>query len=435
MVGFNLPGEIRTMALSVLAVWILSGVSVSAQSANYLLAISHRNDVNKKITVYKPDGEQVFNYIPSGNYDENIPTWILSAPASKRLLVSCTVDEDHHHEKDTKTTTEGLVEVFDYSGYPDSGITHVDSVEVGNVPFHNYLAPDGRVVVSNDEDGTLSFIEPASLEVETVTGGYHHGTVVFVGDASGYDTYVGRFLGETETGGIDIIGKDGAVRTTLTLSLPNPHSGVYSPLTKRVYFACMGGLEVIGTEGTDKDKLLEPVPLPGEGVEAQLKISPDGRHVIGNIYYEDPGDEQGAFYSYDTMTGALTSVESVNCTDFGYSPDGKWLVAGDLVLTGTSTVHQVHVINTDPSSSNFMKVVKAIPLDEPIPSRVGFSGVQFSPDGTKAYVALTERDQLLVINMEDFSETTLPVEAAPWFLLAFSTAETPSGIEAWQLYE
>lgn len=435
MVCFNLSGGIRTAVLCALAVWILSGVSISAQSADYLLAISHQNDVNKKVTIYNPDGQQIFNHVPSGSYDENIPTWMIAAPAVKRLFVSCTADEEHHHEKSNKAEKEGLVEVFDYSGYPDSPITHVGSVEAGNVPFHNYLAPDGRVVVSNDEDGTLSFIEPASLIVETVTGGYHHGTVVFVGDASGYETYVGRFLGETEAGGIDIIGNDGTVRKTLTLSLPNPHSGVYSPLTRRVYFACIGGLEVIGTEGTEKDKLLETVPLPGEGVEAQLKISPDGRHVIGNIYYEDPGEEQGAFYSYDTVTGALSSVESVNCTDFGYSPDGKWLVAGDLVLTGTSTVHQVHVINTDPSSVNFMKVVKAIPLDEPVPSRVGFSGVQFSPDGTKAYVALTERDQLLVINMEDLSETTLPVEAAPWFLFAFSTEEIPSGIKSWQLYE
>jgi len=435
MVRLNLFGRIWTTALSSLTVLILSCVSITAQSANFLLALSHQNDVNKKITIYNPNGDQVLSYAPSGNYEENIPTWIISAPDVKRLFVSCTVDEEHHHGKDIETAKKGLVEVFDYTGYPDAPITHVGSVEVGNVPFHNYLAPDGRVVVSNDEDGTLSFIEPASLVVETVTGGHHHGTVVFVGDASGYDTYVGCFLGETQAGGIDIIGQDGSVRTTLTLSLPNPHSGVYCPLTKRVYFACMGGLEVIGTEGEEKDKLLETFPLPGQGVEAQLKISPDGRHIIGNIYYEDPSDEQGAFYSYDTLTGVLTTVESVNCTDFGYSPDGKWLVAGDLVLTGTSSVHQVHVINTDPSSASFMKVVKAIPLDEPNPSRVGFSGVQFSPDGTKAFVALTERDQLLVIDMEDLSETTLPVEAAPWFLLAFEAGERASGNWAWTLFE
>ncbi len=434
MVCFIHSGGSRLAALFALALPVLSGISIPAQSSDYLLALSHQNDVNKKITLYTPTGERLLSYAPSGDYDVNIPTWIISAPKVKRLFVSCTLDEEHNHGKGVKAAKEGFVDVFDYSGYPNSPITHVGSVEVGNVPFHNYLAPDGRVVVSNDEDGTLSFIEPATLNVETVTAGYHHGTLVFAGDAADYDTYVGRFLGKTVRGGIDIIGHDGAVRTTLALDLPNPHSGVYSPLTKRVYFACIGGLQIIGTEGDEKDKVVGKATLPGEGVEAQLKISPDGKRVIGNIYYEEGGGEQGAFYSYDVLTGALTSVESVNCTDFGYSPDGKWLVAGDLVLTGSSTVYQVHVINTDPDSIHFMKVVKAVPLDDPVPSRVGFSGVQFSPDGSLAYVALTERDQLLVIHMDDLSETTIPVEAAPWFLLTFQT-ESASGVRTWSFYK
>lgn len=422
------------VALLALAIGSLSGFTLSAQSADYLLALSHQNDVNKKITLYTPGGEQLFSYAPSGDYEDNIPTWIISAPKVKRLFVSCTMDEGHSHGKNQKAGKEGFIEVLDYSGYPGSPITHAGTVEVGNTPFHNYLAPDGRVVVSNDEDGTLSFIEPASLTVETVTAGYHHGTVVFAGEASNYSTYVGRFLGEDVPGAVDIIGQDGILRATVDLGLPNPHSGVYSPLTHRVYFACMGGLVMIGTQGEEKDKVVGKVTLPGQGVEAQLKISPDGKRVIGNIYYEEGGEEPGAFYSYDVQSGVLTSVESVNCTDFGYSGDGKWLVAGDLILSGTASTHFVHVINTDPDSSQFMKVVMAVPLEDPVPSRVGFSGVQFSPDGSLAYVALTERDELLVIHMADLSQTIMPVEPAPWFLFAFET-EGVSGIRAWSSYK
>ena len=62
--------------------FILILATVGHSWADDLLVISHRNDVNKKIAVYTEDGDQLFSYAPQGDFDENIPTWIV---AKKRL--------------------------------------------------------------------------------------------------------------------------------------------------------------------------------------------------------------------------------------------------------------------------------------------------------------------------------------------------------------
>ncbi len=399
---------------------VIGFASHSAMSADYLIAISHKNDINKKVTVYEPQGTEVFSYVPEGSFSENTPRFIRPVPSAKRFFVSCPNGD---------AQTGGIVEAFDYSRYPES-IAHVMSIETGDRPFHIYVTPDDLVCVANDGENTFSLIHPETLEVETLAGGYHHATIGFAeypGTSRFYDIYATQFH-PGEPGGVDIIdGNTRQIRKTLLDLLPLPHSVVYSSLTKRIYIACAGGVEVFGTEGEQKDQHLKTIPTTEGHMTPSLKISPDGRYIVGNCHWD--GEPGSYFYSVDLLTEEMTTCQSVSCKGYAYSPDGKWIVAGDFNKPGEEEIQRVHVISTDPSSTDYMTVVKEFRLSTP--SQVGFLAQDFSPDGQKAYLGLTQTDQVMVVDVKTLTADYFDCDPAPFFLSVIPLHVT-SCVESWR---
>ncbi len=388
-------------------------------AADHLIAVSHRNDINKMITVYEPDGTIVFSYEPSGSVLENTPRFIRAIPSVKKFFVSC---------PDGDSEEGGTVEAFDYSAYPGS-ILCTRTLETGAHPFHSYVTPDNRFCVANDGEDTVSLIDPETMEIETFEGGHHHATVGFPTTESGYDIYATRFNGTDSPGGVDIIdGLTKTIRITHSDILPLPHSVVYSPMMKKVYIACAGGVEVFGTEGAEKDVHLKTISTTEGHMTPSLKLSPDGRYIVGNCHWD--GEPGSYFYSINLETEEMKTVESVSCKGFAYSPDGKWIVAGDFNMPGDQETQLIHVINCDPSSPDYMTIVKEFPLSTP--SQVGFFAQDFSPDSQKAYLGLTQTDLIAVVDVTMLTMETFPCEPAPYFLSTLPL-EVTSHIPYWSL--
>jgi DNA-binding beta-propeller fold protein YncE len=403
------------------SLFLLSFIFVfMSYSADHFIAISHKNDVNKKITVYEPDGKQIFSYGPPGTVMENTPRFIQAIPSAKKFFVTCPNGD---------AETGGTVEIFDYSGNP-SVIHHVLSLETGAKPFHAYVTPDDLFCVANDGDDTLSLIDPFALRVETIVGGHHHATIGFPATESGYDIYSTRFFGAGNPGGVDIIdGNTHEIRFTNDVILPLPHSVVYSPVTKKVYIACAGGIEVFGTVGEEKDVHLNTIPTTEGRMTPSLKLSPDGRYIVGNCHWD--GESGSYFYSINLETEEMKSVSSVSCKGYAYSPDGKWIVAGDFNKPPEQEIQIVHIINCDPASPNYMSIVKEIPLSSP--SQIGFYAHDFSPDSTTAYLGLTQSDMILKVDVTTLTVSQFSCEAAP-FILSVIPLHVTTDVGAWNLY-
>ncbi len=394
-------------------------VSMSS-SADHFIAISHKNDVNKKITVYEPEGEQVFSYAPPGSVLENTPRFIQAIPAAKKFIVTCPNGD---------TESGGTVEIFDYSGYPNV-IHHIQTFETGAKPFHAYVTPDDLFCVANDGEDTLSFIDPLTLMVETIAGGHHHATIGFPLSESDYDIYSTRFLGADNPGGVDIIdGNTREIRLTNNEILPLPHSVVYSPVTRKVYIACAGGIEVFGTVGDEKDVHVKTIATTEGHMTPALKLSPDGRYIVGNCHWD--GEPGSYFYSINLETEEMKTVSSVSCKGYAYSPDGKWIVAGDFNKPPEQEIQKVQIINCDPTSPNYMSIVQEIPLSAP--SQVGFFAQGFSPDSTIAYLGLTQSDTIMRVDVTTLSVSQFDCEAAP-FILSVIPLNEPSGVSSWLHY-
>lgn len=401
--------------------FLLSTFCISISKADdHFIAISHKNDVNKKITVYEPDGNQVFSYTPTGTVTENTPRFIQAIPSANKFFITCPNGDSE---------SGGTVEVFEYQGNP-STVQHIQTIETGGKPFHCYVTPDDLFCVSNDGDATFSFIDPLTLLVETISGGYHHATIGFPNSGSGYDIYATKFYGAGNPGGVDIIdGISREIRTTNPEILPLPHSVVYSPVTQKIYIACAGGIEVFGTVGDEKDVHLETITTTADHMTPALKISPDGRFIVGNCHWD--GAEGSYFYSINLETGEMATVSSVSCKGYAYSPDGKWIVAGDYNKPAEQEIQKVHIINCDPTSASYMSIVKEIPLSTA--SQVGFFAHSFSPDSTVAYLGLTQTDKIMRVDVTSLSVTEFACEAAPFILNTIPLNET-SNVPYWKLY-
>ena len=376
-------------------------------AADHLLAIAHEWSATKAITIYEPDGTLVFSYVTPGGVAENTPTFIESVADNSRFIVAC---------PDGGATTEGSVEVFDYSGYPAvNGITHIQTLTPGNKPFHTEVTPDNQFIVANDGDNTFTLIDPVSLTTETISAGANHLTFAFAGDASSYDIYVGRFFGPGNPGGVDIVdGVSRTVRTTLAPFGQLPHTAVYSSLSQRVYFSFGGGVEVFGTQGAEIDTHVDTIETATPNMTPLLSLSPDEQYVVGELHYDAaPGS---FFYSYDVISDSSQTLPSVSCKYYAYSPDGKWIAAGDYNKPTSQANNQVHLINCDPTSPNYMTLAASWELTGATASRVGFHAAAFSPDSKTAYLGLTEAHKVMVIDVDTLSASYFDCELRPnWF--------------------
>ncbi len=389
-------------------------------AADHLIAVSHKNDVNKMIAVYDSGGAMVFSYTPPGSFFENTPRFIRVIPSLKRFFVTCPNGDSEDG---------GTIEAFDYSGFPGS-IIHLKSILSGNKPYHIYVTPDNKICSTNDGDDAISLIDPSTFAIETIDAGHHHATIGFPVNESGYDIFATRFMGSDNPGGVDII--DGITkekRLTDSNILPLPHSVVYSTVTKKVYISCAGGIEVFGTQGAEKDVHLKTILTTEGHMTPSLRISPDGQHIVGNCHWDaEPGSY---FFSIDLQTEKMTKVNSVSCKGYAYSPDGKWIAAGDFNKPFDQDIQVVHLINCDPDSVDYMTVAQQFELS--YPSQIGFFAQDFSPDSKKAYLGLTQSDQIMVVDVETFSASYIDCEAAPYFLsvLPLSIA---SSVNDWSMF-
>ena len=393
----------------------------SAFDSNHLIVISHDHLVHKAITVYTPDGTQVMEYIPEGLYYQNIPAYIASIPEAGRFAVSCFIegaghshghsthddddDDDHHHEG-------GYVAVFDVAPFlRGSVITLAGEVEAGWKPFHIKVTPDRQFCVANDESDDLTLINPWTLAARTFPGGRHHTTLAFSGDAGGYDIYATRYNGADLPGGVDIVDADSGTTRAVLLDLPPlPHTAVSSSLTGHVYIACAGGIAVVGGRGTPEAyQHIRTIPTVAGRTTPDIRISPDGRYLIGNLHVD--GQAGSFFYAIDLANDdAMTSCSSVSCKSYAYSPDGRWIVAGDFNRPAGQPHINVHVIDSDPQSAGFMTVAQEWRLEE---SQVGFQAASFSPDSRTAYLGLTQSDEILVVHTDTLTSSTFACAAAP----------------------
>lgn len=404
---------------------IVAFIPISVIAHDHLIITSQDASVGKEIAAYLPDGTHVFSHIPEGGVTDNTPAFIVPDPTTQRFLVTCPAPR-------TSTTPDNQsVRILDASD--PYNITLVNTLHPGLRPFHAYLSPDGKFVVGNDSSDDIAIIDPVEPDsYDLIEAGHHHTTIVFAGDASQYDIYAGRF---GDPGGMDIVDGDTlTVRTQITDLLPRPHSGVYSSYTERVYFGHMGGIEIFGTTGEEKDQHIGTIPMDEGQMIPLSRISPDGRFIYGGVHYD--GEEGSYFYAVDLADDSVTTVPSVSCKYYAFSPDGKWLVAGDFNKPPSQTDFKVHVISTDPESPDFMTVVTEFSVSN---SQIGFHTSAFSPDSRYAYLGLPDIDQIMVVDVEDLEASflTLPSNSAPRWLrvLPLTSPLEPTAVSNWNFYQ
>lgn len=452
------------------AAWLLAP-PVAAQP--HLVVMSHREDVNKAITVYDADGDLLLKTVTTGGVNNHRPRFISVSPLHYRFLVTA---------PNLSNTGAGAAYVFDYSGYPNPGGVGLHAVvATGAWPFHTATAPDGRFAVACDAANRVDLIHPGTLAVQSIPAGATHSTLCFAKNASGAYLFAVQFPGDEnphpfpgktdhdgEHGSVDVVDlATGLVVANVALTLPVPHSLVYSPLTDNVYVSCEGGLEIIeakppfdhqGTIEAPKEETLAPA----------IKISPNGRFIVGiasahehehdaALYFLKQAldeDSEPYLWVYDLVNDTSQTIdEFVHCQDFAYSPDGRWIVAG------SSDAHDGHpyevaVVQLDTTTGDLAEVER-FDIDSALagidtdllPARVGLFGADFSPDSTRAYLSIvptditpSPTDQVMVVDVSGYpgpiAVSFFDCEPGAEFLkVAEVVATTSVAPSAWQTFE
>ena len=109
-----------------------------------------------------------------------------------------------------------------------------------------------------------------------------------------------------------------------------------------------------------------PGDFSGASTNAEVRISPDGRH----IYVSNRGHDSIAIFAAGAGDGRLKLVETVSTAgktprNFGISPDGKWIVAAN------QDSHSLTVFQRDADTGK-LKMVGA-PLECPSPALICFA--------------------------------------------------------------
>lgn len=416
----------RSLPLALAGILACSGAGASA---DHLVATVQDASAGKQITLHEPDGNIVFSYSPSGGPTENTPNFLESVPSQQRFLVTCT---------DGSASTGGSVEIFDYSAYGTGGaITHVMSLDVGDKPFHTSITPDERVCVAIDGETPgrillFDLMDPANYE--SIVAGQNHATTAFVPLAGGgFDIYASNFFGPSTDGSVDIVEHDGStwiVRADdVPLGAALPHTAVFSTYNDRVYYSTRGQLVGFDTQGAGKDQIVHTIPTVSGNMTPLLNMTPDGRYLVGGLHYD--GAAGSYFYKVDLLDDSVQTVPSVSCKYYAFSPDGAWIVAGDLNKDPAQANNEVHVIDV-----GTMTREQEWELTGADASNVGFQAAAFSPDSRFAYMGLPAADAVMVVDTSDLSSyTTFPTAAAPKWVRTLSVTTTASSVSDWQTYQ
>jgi YVTN family beta-propeller protein len=305
----------------------------------------------------------------------------------------------------------------------------VARLPVGRVP-HQVVVSDvaGKLVASNTADDTISIVELSSLETRTLELDHEPEHMELAPD--------GRLLaiGNIAAGTVSLVSLDDEAERARVTGLFEPHNLTFSPDGSLLYVANLGAnhvsvVDVASGAIISEIKVAEPAALAGtEGPGAEFQgiidvtRTPDGR--LGFAAHGD-GNRLAVI---DLRTGQLRKnlqLGELPWRAYG-TADGRYMLVpnnGDRTLSVISTA-TLEVAATLPSAADVTGVNtgwfettafalsraenKAVVYDLQAMARVGeiaFPGTPetgvTTPDGTRLYVALSDTDQVAVIDVRE----------------------------------
>jgi YVTN family beta-propeller protein len=303
----------------------------------------------------------------------------------------------------------------------------VARVPVGRVP-HQVVVSDvaGKLVASNTADDTISIVDLSTLDTTTLTLDHEPEHMALAPD--GVLLAIGNLAGGT----VSLVSLEQETEIARVAGLFDPHNLTFSPDGSLLYVANLGAdhvsvIDVAAAAIIDEIKVAEPSALAGTngaGDEFQGIINvtntPDGR--LGFAAH----GEGGRLAVIDLRTRRLKkSLELGTLPWRAYSTaDGRYMLVpnnGDRTLSVIATA-ALEVVATLPAAEDVTGVNtgwfettafalsraegKAVVYDLEAMAKVGEialpgtpeTGVT-TPDGTKLYVALSDTDQIAVIDI------------------------------------
>lgn len=305
--------------------------------------------------------------------------------------------------------------------------TLVTRIAVGNVP-HQVAISDvaGKLVASNTADDTISVVDLATLETSTLK--LDHEPEHMELDPSGRLLAVGNI----GAGTVSLVALDPPQEIARVDGLYSPHNLTFSPDGSRLYVANLGAnhisvIDVAKAEVVDEIQVAEPTVASGDArADAEFQgiinvtRTPDGR--LGFAAH----GEGNRLAVLDLRTGALKANLELGALPWrAYSTaDGRYMLVpnnGEATLSVISTATLEEVarlpgaedmtgVNTGWFETTAVVLSrgegKAVMYDLEAMAKVGEitlpgtpeTGVT-TPDGTRLYVALSDTDQVAVIDL------------------------------------
>ncbi|MGH6899894.1 MAG: hypothetical protein ACREJ5_25635 [Geminicoccaceae bacterium] len=303
----------------------------------------------------------------------------------------------------------------------------VARIPVGNVP-HQVAISDvaGKLVASNTADDTISIVDLATLKTRTLSLDHEPEHMALAPD--GLLLAIGNLAGGT----VSLVSLENETELARVSGLFDPHNLTFSPDGSLLYVANLGAnhvsvIDVASAAIIDEIKVAEPSPLAGTqapGAEFQgiinVTSTPDGR--LGFAAH----GEGNRLAVIDLRTRELKKSLELGALPWrAYgTADGRYMLVpnnGDRTLSVIATA-TLEVVATLPAAEDVTGVntgwfettalalsraeKKAVVYDLEAMARVGEialpgtpeTGVT-TPDGTKLYVALSDTDQVAVIDI------------------------------------
>jgi YVTN family beta-propeller protein len=320
----------------------------------------------------------------------------------------------------------------------------VTRIPVGNVP-HQVAISDvaGKLVASNTADDTISIVDLASLRTTTLRLDHQPEHMELSPDG------VLLAIGNIGAGTVSLVTLEDERERARVAGLFDPHNLTFSPDGSLLYVANLGAshvsvIDVASAAIVDEIKVAEPPTLAGKedpGAEFQgiinVTATPDGR--LGFAAH----GEANELAVIDLRTRAVQKSVALGELPWrAYSTaDGRFMLVpnnGDRTLSIIST-SSLDVVATLPAAEDVTGVNtgwfettafalsragrKAVVYDLEAMTKAGEialpgtpeTGVS-TPDGTKLYVALSDTDQVAVIDIRARSliKTIEGVGEEPW---------------------
>jgi YVTN family beta-propeller protein len=308
--------------------------------------------------------------------------------------------------------------------------TVVTRIPVGNVPHQVAISEvAGKLVASNTADDTISVIDLATMQATTLE--LDHEPEHMELDPSERLLAVGNI----GAGTVSLVALDPPQEIARVEGLFAPHNLTFSPDGSRLYVANLAAdhvsvIDVASAKIVDEIRVAEPSVVASAGEEADAEFqgiinvtrTPDGR--LGFAAH----GEGGRLAVLDLRTGAVKANLELGALPWrAYSTaDGRYMLVpnngeGTVSVVSTATLEEVARlpgaedmtgVNTGWFETTAVAISrgedKALVYDLEAMAKVGEialpgapeTGVT-TPDGTKLYVALSEANQVAVIDLRE----------------------------------